>query len=172
MKHNFIYIFFTLLILGSCSRKKDKFLNKKFHSTTTKYNYLYNGNNLLIQGIDQANSDLTENFWELIPIEKFDLKKINEKEKEQSIFTDAEEKATLAIQKHSMSIMGEERNPIMDEAYLLLGKSRYYDGRYIPSLEAFNYILYKYPKSELINEVKIWKEKINIKLKMGPGSAR
>ena len=164
MKSNFIYIFFILLILGSCSRKKDKFLNKKFHSTTTKYNYLFNGNNLLVQGIDQANSGLTENFWELIPIEKFDLKKINEKENEQSIFTDAEEKATLAIQKHSMSIMGEERNPIMDKAYLLLGKSRYYDGRYIPSLEAFNYILYKYPKSELINEVKIWKEKINIKL--------
>jgi len=164
VKHNFIYILFSLLILGSCSRKKDKFLNKKFHSTTTKYNYLFNGNNLFTQGIDQVNSGLTENFWELIPIEKFDLKKINEKEKEQSIFSDAEEKATLAIQKHSMSIMGEERNPIMDEAYLLLGKSRYYDGRYIPSLEAFNYILYKYPKSELINEVKIWKEKINIKL--------
>ena len=164
MKSNFTYIFLILLILGSCSRKKDKFLNKKFHLTTTKYNYLFNGNNLLVQGIDQENSGLTENFWELIPIEKFDLKKINEKENEQSIFTDAEEKATLAIQKHSMNIMGEERNPIMDKAYLLLGKSRYYDGRYIPSLEAFNYILYKYPKSELINEVKIWKEKINIKL--------
>ena len=164
MKSNFTYIFFILLILGSCSRKKDKFLNKKFHLTTTKYNYLFNGNNLLVLGIDQENSGLTENFWELIPIEKFDLKKINEKENEQSIFTDAEEKATLAIQKHSMNIMGEERNPIMDKAYLLLGKSRYYDGRYIPSLEAFNYILYKYPKSELINEVKIWKEKINIKL--------
>ena len=64
---------------------------------------MFNGNNLLIQGIDQVNSDLTENFWELIPIEKFDLKKISEKEKEQSIFTDAEEKATLAIQKHSMT---------------------------------------------------------------------
>ena len=164
MKHNFIYIFFTLLIVASCSRKKDKFLNKKFHSTTTKYNYLFNGNNLLSQGIQQANLELTENFWQLIPIEKFDLKKINKKDNEQSIFTDAEEKATLAIQKHSMSIMGEERNPVMDQAYLLLGKSRYYDGRYIPSLEAFNYILYKYPKSELINEVKIWKEKINIKL--------
>ena len=164
MKSNFIYIFFIILILGSCSRKKDKFLNKKFHLTTTKYNYLFNGNNLFVQGIDQANSQLTESFWELIPIEKFDLKKINEKEDERSIFTDAEEKAILAIQKHSMSIMGEERNPIMDEAYLLLGKSRYYDGRYIPSLEAFNYILYKYPKSELINEVKIWKEKINVKL--------
>tara|TARA_S200000501_G_scaffold216230_2_gene202946 strand:+ start:23911 stop:26403 length:2493 start_codon:yes stop_codon:yes gene_type:complete len=164
VKSNFIYIFFILLILGSCSRKKDKFLNKKFHSTTTKYNYLFNGNNLFTQGIDRANSELRENFWELIPIEKFDIKKINQKENEQSIFADAEEKATLAIQKHSMNIMGEERNPIMDEAYLLLGKSRYYDGRYIPSLEAFNYILFKYPKSELVNEVKIWKEKINIKL--------
>ena len=111
--------------------------------TTTKYNYLFNGNNLFVQGIDQDNLELTENFWELIPIEKFDLKKINEKENEQSIFSDAEEKATLAIQKHSMNIMGEERNPIIDEAYLLLGKSRYYDGRYIPSLESFNYILYK-----------------------------
>ena len=164
MKSNFIYIFFILLILGSCSKKKDKFLNKKFHSTTTKYNYLFNGNNLLVQGIDEANSKLIENFWELIPIEKFDIKKVIQKENQQSIFADAEEKATLAIQKHSMNIMGEERNPIMDEAYLLLGKSRYYDGRYIPSLEAFNYILFKYPKSELVNEVKIWKEKINIKL--------
>ena len=52
----------------------------------------------------------------------------------------------------------------MDEAYLLLGKSRYYDQRFIPSLEAFNYILYKYPTSQYINHVKIWKEKINIRL--------
>ena len=111
------YIFFIILILGSCSRKKDKFLKKKLHSKTTKYNYLFNGNNLLIQGIDQANSQLKESFWELIPIEKFDLNKINEKEDERSIFTDAEEKATLAIQKHSMSIMGEERNPIMAVSY-------------------------------------------------------
>ena len=77
-------------------------------------------------------------------------------------FTRAEEKATLAIQKHSMNVEGKEKNPVMDEAYLLLGKSRYFDNRFIPALEAFNYILYKYPTSELINEVKIWKEKVHM----------
>jgi hypothetical protein len=37
----------------------------------------------------------------------------------------AETKATKAIQKHSMNIDG--RNFQIDEAYLLLGKARYYD---------------------------------------------
>jgi len=44
-----------------------------------------------------------------------------------------------------------------------LGESRYYDQRFIPSLEAFNYILFKYPTSELVNKAKIWREKINAK---------
>jgi hypothetical protein len=33
------------------------------------------------------------------------------------------------------------RNFQIDEAYLLLGKARYYDQRFIPALDAFNYIL-------------------------------
>ena len=99
--------------------------------------------------------------WILLPIEKFKFYDADEDERETN-FTKAEEKATLAIQKHSMNVDGKERNPIMDQAYFLLGKSRYFDNRFIPALEAFNYILYKYPTSQYINKVKIWKEKINI----------
>lgn len=79
-------------------------------------------------------------------------------------FTRAEEKATKAIQKHSMYIGGTERNPQIDEAHLLLGKARYYENRFIPALEAFNYILLKYPGSDKIDEAKIWREKTNIRL--------
>jgi tetratricopeptide (TPR) repeat protein len=63
-----------------------------------------------------------------------------------------------------MNIGGSERNPQMDEAHLLLGKTRYYEKRFIPALEAFNYILYKYPTSDKIYEVKVWREKTNIRL--------
>ena len=151
-----------MIILG-CSRKKDKFLNKNFHSLTTKYNFLFNGNNLYAEGLVDLENDLRDNFWTLLPIEKFKFYDADEDERETN-FTKAEEKATLAIQKHSMNVDGKERNPIMDQAYFLLGKSRYFDNRFIPSLEAFNYILYKYPTSQYINKVKIWKEKINIRL--------
>ncbi|MDG1219711.1 MAG: hypothetical protein P8N08_06005 [Flavobacteriaceae bacterium] len=154
------------LILSGCSRKKDKFLNRGFHSMTTKYNYLYNGNNLLNQGKFEINENVFDNFWEVLPTEKTQVKedqtklKIKE-EQSASLFAQSEEKAVLAIQKHAMNISGKEKNPQMDEAYFLLGQSRYYDQRFIPSLEAFNYILFKYPTSELVNKAKIWREKIN-----------
>jgi tetratricopeptide (TPR) repeat protein len=79
-------------------------------------------------------------------------------------FDRAETKATKAIQKHSMNIGGKEKNTQMDEAHLMLGKARYYDQRFLPALEAFNYVLYKYPESSRINEVKVWREKTNMRL--------
>ena len=133
---------------------------------TTKYNYLYNGNNLLNQGKFEINENVFDNFWEILPTEKTQFAeeqtklKIKE-EQSTSLFAQSEEKAVLAIQKHAMNIVGKEKNPQMDEAYFLLGQSRYYDQRFIPSLEAFNYILFKYPTSELVNKAKIWREKIN-----------
>ncbi len=160
---NIITFFFLAILITGCSRKKDKFLNKNFHSVTTKYNFLFNGNNLYAEGLSDLDNDVRENFWTLLPLEKFKFYRIDDEERETN-FTRAEEKATLAIQKHSMNVDGKERNPIMDQAYFLLGKARYYDNRFIPALEAFNYILYKYPTSEYINKVKIWKEKINIRL--------
>ncbi|PZQ92408.1 MAG: gliding motility protein, partial [Flavobacterium johnsoniae] len=59
---------------------------------------------------------------------------------------------------------GGEKNPQIDEAHLLLGKARYYDQRFVPALEAFNYILYKYPNSDKIYEAKIWREKTNMRM--------
>ena len=64
-----------------------------------------------------------------------------------------------------MYINGKEYNPQIDEAYILLGKARYYDGRFIPALDAFNFILYRYPTSNNINVAKVLKAKTNIRLK-------
>jgi hypothetical protein len=164
---NISLVLLAAILLTGCSRKKDKFLNREFHSMTTKYNYLFNGNNLLNQGKAEINETIFDNYWEILPPEKTQPKKdkslIKEDKNTSNFFTQSEEKAVLVIQKHAMNIGGKEKNPEMDEAYFLLGESRFYDQRLIPSLEAFNYILFKYPTSELVNKAKIWREKINIK---------
>ena len=67
---NISLILIAIALLGSCSRKKDKFLNREFHSLTTQYNYLFNGNNLLNQGKDEVDQSVFDNYWELLPIEK------------------------------------------------------------------------------------------------------
>jgi tetratricopeptide (TPR) repeat protein len=102
----------------------------------------------------------------MLPIEKMQFdENFSEGEKTKNPdFEKAETKATKAIQKHSMNIGGRERNYQIDEAYLMLGKARYYDQRFIPALEAFNYILYKYPNSSNIYTAKIWREKTNMRL--------
>ena len=50
--------------LLSCSRKKDKFLNKGFHAVTTKYNVLYNGNIAFEAGKDALIKSFNDNYWD------------------------------------------------------------------------------------------------------------
>ncbi len=170
MKSRGLRYFFAITTIGfvaiACSTQKDTFVNRKFHSTTTEYNILYNGDLALVAGIQELEM-IPDNFWDVLPVEKMQI--IVPVFGQDSIprnanFVRAEDKAVKAIEKHSMSIGGVERNPQMDEAYLLLGKARYYDQRFIPALEAFNFIMYKYPDSDRINEIKIWREKTNIRL--------
>ena len=86
------------------------------------------------------------------------------KKKATTPFGIAEEKAVKAIQKHGMNINGIERNRQIDDAYLLLGKARYYSQRFIPAIEAFNYVIASYPNANLIAETKIWRAKTNVRL--------
>ena len=150
----------------SCSRKKDNFVSRNFHALNTKYNTLFNGYVALEKGRDELNNSYEDNYWELLPVERMQISEdiFLPSESKNENFTRAEEKAVKAIQKHGMNINGKEKNPQIDEAYLLLGKARYFDQRFIPAIEAFNYILYKYPLSDKINQAKIWREKTNIRL--------
>ena len=137
------------------------------NALATEDNILYNGGLAMDKGIKDLKSQYIDNYWEILPIERLMVIPDAEFSKERTPnpnFEIAETKATKAIQKHSMNIDGQERNPQMDEAHLMLGKSRYYQQRFVPALEAFNYVLYKYPSSDKIYEVKIWREKTNIRL--------
>ncbi|SFR36263.1 hypothetical protein SAMN04490243_1112 [Robiginitalea myxolifaciens] len=154
------------LFFASCSTKKDAFVNRNWHALTTKYNVLYNGELAFEAGREQLRQDYRDNYWEILPVERLQVSgqvKLDSEDNNPN-FLKAEEKATKAIQKHSMEIEDRERNPQTDEAFLLLGKARYFDERYIPAIEAFNYILRKYPDSDKLNEATIWREKTNIRL--------
>lgn len=158
----------AVVLLAACSRKKNTFLNRNVHAVTTEFNTLYNGDVAFTNGKEQLAASYRDNFWEILPVERIDVEEAETKSpgaSKNADFNRAEEKAAKAIQKHSMYINGREYNPQIDEAYILLGKARYYDGRFIPALDAFNFILDRYPTSNNINVAKVWKAKTNIRLK-------
>ena len=178
-----VSILFVFAILSSCSTRKDTVVSRNWHSLNTKFNVLFNGKEAFKKGIDGINESYKDDWFEQLPIEpiKFEKEKIeipkfnnsigagfggakDEETKASTPFGIAEEKAVKAIQKHGMNIAGEERNSQIDDAYLLLGKARYYDQRFIPAIESFNYVISSYPFANLINETKIWRAKTNIRL--------
>lgn len=162
----FLLSIFMVVLLFGCSTKKDAFLNRNWHALNTRYNVLFNGNNAFDAGREQLRQEYRDNYWEILPVERLAVSGNLKLDSESNTpeFLRAEEKASKAIQKHSMEIDFEERNPETDEAFLLLGKARYFDERYVPALEAFNYILRKYPESNKLNEATIWREKTNLRL--------
>ena len=164
IKQSILLLF--LVFVAACSTKKNTFLSRNSHALSTKYNILYNGGVGFDKGVQAIKLNNEDDFWQLLPPEKMQLKDeiLSSSKASNADFELAETKATKAIQKHSMNIGGREKNSQIDEAYLMLGKARYYDQRFVPALDAFNYILYKYPNSSRIYEAKIWREKTNMRL--------
>ncbi len=168
MKTSIFKYFFAVafaVFLIACSTKRNSFISRNSHALSTEYNILYNGGLALDAGLAELQL-APDNFWERLPVERMQPAQdaMNPGDVRNANFERAETKAIKAIQKHSMNIGGSEKNPQMDEAHLMLGKARYYDNRFVPALEAFNYILYKYPTSDKIYEAKVWREKTNIRM--------
>ena len=165
-----IVSFGIIFLVFGCSTKKDSFINRKYHSISTEYNVLYNGHLALEDGLAALNANYDDNYWEVLPIEPLKIDELalpgmkGDADSSPQEFDRAEEKAVKAIQKHSMLIARQERNSQIDAAYLLLGKSRYYSQRFVPAIEAFNYILINYPRADLIDQTRIWQAKTNIRL--------
>lgn len=182
-------IFFLLVLccfVYACATKKDTIIARNYHALTSKYNILFNGKVALEEGVNKLNEKYQDDWFERLPIEPiefqedqgmvprinsaigrgFDTKKTsnNSQNKASTPFDVAEEKAVKTIQRHGMNIEGLERNAQIDDAYLLLGKGRYYTQRFIPAIEAFNYVITNYPNADLIAETKIWRAKTNIRL--------
>ena len=163
----YITVFTCLSILTySCSRKKDRFVNRHWHALNTKYNVLYNGGLALEEGINELDASYKDNYWGTLPVERLAIEETLdfEDQKLNPNFERSEEKAIKAVQTHGMKIKGKEKNNQIDEAYIMLGINRYYSGRFIPAIEAFNYILFKHPASNNINTAKLWRAKSNLRL--------
>ena len=148
-----ILLILSLAMISSCDSIK---------SISSKYNILYNGDLFLNECLDQLRNSYKDNFWDIIPVIVDNNITNSLPEYPTKNFLKSEEKAIKVIQK-----MGDSRNSAsnyINDAYLLLGKSRFYDKRYISSLQAFNYILKQDVKSNIWLQAFYWRTLIYINL--------
>ena len=159
-----IYIVIALIIKG-CTPNANTYYNRQMQPIVTKYNVLFNGEEAFDLGLKELHEQYQDNFSQILPVEPIKMSGVIQLDGiENKNFERAEEKAIKTIQLHSMVFKGVQRNYKIDDAYILLGKARYYNERFLPALEAFNHLLTNYGKSERIPEAAIWAEKTNLRL--------
>ncbi len=166
-KNGFLFLLFIFFaFIFSCSTNRSTMLSRNYHALTSEYNILFNSRENLEKAVDELKQKNETDFYRELSLEgiEFDDKIYLPGQSKSNYISKAEEKATKAVQKHSMEIRGVERNPKMDEAMLLLGMSRYYDQRYLAAMDAFNYALDNYYDTNLRNELLLWRAKTLLKL--------
>lgn len=137
-------ILFIFLVLNSCSKEKDAFINRSFHSTTTRYNYYFNAYEAYKAGMKKLEELHQDDFNEILKVFPY-----GGADDAQSVFPDMDkaiQKLSIAALKHSMFIADRERNSWMDESYLLMGKAQLAKRDYIAAKSSFEFIISRFDK--------------------------
>ena len=163
MKHSSRHILFgilatflPLLLLTSCSSKKNTGATRFWQSFNTRFNVYFNGSEAYKAGLEEKEKGNKDNYTETLPL--FPVGNEKSKTLGKSNFETAITKCQKAIQLHSIKrrpiVKGNKRkspkmkaylsrkefNPFLKNAWLLMGKAQFQKGDFLEAAATFSYI--------------------------------
>lgn len=154
-------VFLTgILTIASCSTKKNTWSRRAYHNVTCKYNVYWNGRNALVEGEENLQQNLVNNYNEVLRVYNYgtkqDAQKLNPK------MDRAIKKASIGIQKHSMYFGGEERVKYVRYSYLMMGKAHFFKHDFVSARRVFDYVAKEFADDPISNEGYLWLAKTHI----------
>ena len=166
LRISFVFAWVTVVLVQSCTTEKNAAMNRVYHQTTTKYNGLYNANELIKNSMRAYRLIHIDDYDEILPIEPLPT------EENQvamiPIMDTAVAKCMKVIAKHSMpafnrTVKKEEFNKWIDQAWLTTGYAKYYKADYPGALESFSYVEKFFNDKPTKYTARLWKAKCFIK---------
>lgn len=156
----FILGLLTFVVAFSCATDKDRFINRAYHNTTSRYNGYFNAKEIM----RETNIDLEENrdekWYEIIPIFFYP-----DEEKAQNFYPQMDmiiEKTSVVIDRHSMKIGGEEKCKWIDDSYFLMGKAYFYKRDWYEAAKTFEFVSKEYRKNPIKHPATLWLAKTHL----------
>lgn len=149
-----LVVLFSGLILGGCSTKKNTAFGRFWHSTNTKFNGYFNGNDAIKVGMQELSKTRKDNYSKIIPT--FDY---GERSNWTSMNTNSDraiKKAVIMIKKHSMFINGKQYNKWIDDCYMLMGKANFFKLEHSLGVNQLKHVTENSEKQYTKDEAKIW----------------
>lgn len=129
-----------LAFIYGCSSQRDTVANRKLQNLSARYNLIYNSNVLLdeyLEGVNQSRKDNFDNF--LPPYHAPAIADVNNAGTKVKELDEIEQKARTIIAEKNFS-------NYIDDAYILLGKTNFYQGKYYNANAYFDYVANAYQK--------------------------
>ncbi len=123
------------LLVVSCSRTKDRAINRTYHQMTARFNPLFNGQEAYREAIKQLETDHIDVYDRVLDIYPWGQAK--DGSAPAASLKRAIEKATKTVQEHSMMFRGTQKNTVVYDAYVLMGKSQALLGLDVAAQESF-----------------------------------
>lgn len=151
---NRIVLLFVLLLLSSCSTKKNTFSRRAYHNLTAHYNSWWNGNESLKNGIAKLNKNVTDDYTKTLFVFNY-----GDKTQASSISADMDraiEKGSITALRHSMWFKNREHCKWIDDSYLLIGKANFLKQEYTSARQSFNFIISRYYYNKIKDDALLW----------------
>lgn len=152
-----------LLILASCSTKKNTMTRRAYHNLTAHYNAYFNGNEAVKNGVMKLEKAHKDNYTQIISIFPY-----GEKKDGQSVVPDMDraiEKAGKVIARHSMEFNGVQYVKWIDDAYFMIGRANFYKKEFRKAYETFDFISKKFNKNSIRFDAYLWMARSLIEMK-------
>ncbi len=152
----------TLLVFNSCSRKRNKWTSRVYHNLTCHYNVFWNGLMSLQEGEKMLIENANDDFTKVIRVYNYGDKNVAKQlyPKMDRVI----EKASVAIQKHTMVFNRKEYVKWVKRSYLIMGEAHFYKQDYLKARRVFDFVYKQYPDDPVRYEALLWLAKTYIQM--------
>jgi tetratricopeptide (TPR) repeat protein len=158
-----LYFLAASCLLFSCSTKKNTVATRAYHNLTARYNGYYYSNESIDEGVYKIEKSHKDNFDKILPVYVYPSP-----EKAKATFPDfdkAIKKSSLLIQRHAIKDKKGNEIPTagkwIDNNWINIGVSHFYKREFFSAIEAFEYVIRTYTKSDDKYTAMIWLIKAN-----------
>ena len=156
-------ILLAIIMLASCSTKKNKWNRRVWHNMTSHYNVWWNGNESVKAGEKTLRQSVKDDYTKTLPVFNYGTKE-NALALNQNMDRTIEKDA-VCIQKHSMRFNNKEYVRWIDNAFIDMGMSHFYKQDYVPARRTFEYAATQYRNSPDRFTATLWLAKTYIATK-------
>ena len=162
----------VLLLTAACGTNRNTAMSRQWQAFTTRYNVYYNGDEHYKEQLKAMERDYEDDYTRKVLMHPAEARADNKRPQPSGDFKRTIEKMQKSIQLHSISKKPtkraksqkdkefrnrEEFNPFLHNAWLMMGRSQYYNGDFLGAASTFFYIQRHFKwKPEVVAEAQLW----------------